>query len=254
MAGLGPGVLWWRYHGISGVPDVADRQQIAFQGLCRVKYQSSIAKRSQFGPDAVRRAPLEPYRRGKSGGGVADPGQRGILRSLFDKEMYRKKRLRRRLTHESNEAGSLRHLRARPRRTAEREAKTSVSVAALSGGKSGPGVVIGAEARYLRHYEGLIPRMARKGGKAVFLRADGLHQMTRNTSCRRWNAQDRTGRRRSAMGGAARFWDDFRGVTKVRGGWGIGILENLNGGVEKNSSANYPRKGGIQGLKEMGPR
>src|SRR5437879_2277802 len=175
---VSPGVLL-SYHGISGVPDLADRQQIAFQGLWfEAKYQFIDRETSPFGL-ALFASPRWTRIDEKSGERADQysaeftlsidkeigPGQVfGALNLIYEPE----------LSHW--------------RETGEQEREANLGAGAALSGQVRPGVFIGAEARYLRSHGGLIPNALK--GEAFFLGPTLYTKLTANSFMSvAWNAQ-----------------------------------------------------------------
>ena len=175
---ISPGMLL-SYHGISGVPDLADRQQITFQGLWfETKYQFIDRETSPFGLTLF--AAPRWTRIDEKSGGRADqysaeftlaldkeivPGQVfGAFNLIYEPEV------------------------SRARETGEQEHDTNLGAGVALSGEVRPGVFIGAEARYLRSHDGLIPNALK--GEAFFLGPTFYTSLTANSFLSvAWNAQ-----------------------------------------------------------------
>jgi hypothetical protein len=175
---VSPGVLL-SYHGISAVPELADRQQVTFQGLWfEVKYQFVDRATSPFGLTLF--AAPRWTRIDEKSGERADqysaeftlsmdkeivPGQVfGALNLIYEPEV------------------------SRWRETGEQERETNLGAGVALSGQVRPGVFVGAEARYLRSHEGLIPNALR--GEALFLGPTFYTRLTANSFMSvAWNAQ-----------------------------------------------------------------
>ena len=175
---VSPGMLL-SYHGISGVPDLADRQQITFQGLWfEAKYQFIDREKSPFGLTLF--AAPRWSRIDEKSGERADqysaeftlsmdkeivPGQVfGALNLIYEPEV------------------------SRSRETGERERETNLGAGVALSGQVRPGVFMGAEARYLRSHDGLIPNALK--GEAFFLGPTFYTRLTANSFMSvAWNAQ-----------------------------------------------------------------
>jgi hypothetical protein len=175
---ISPGVLL-SYHGISGVPDLADRRQIALQGAWfEAKYQFIDREKSPFGLTLF--ASPRWTRIDEKSGERADrysaeftlaldkeivPGQVfGAVNLIYEPEV------------------------SRSRETGEREREANLGAGVALSGQVRPGVFIGAEARHLRSHDGLIPNALK--GEAFFLGPTFYTRLTANSFMSvAWNAQ-----------------------------------------------------------------
>lgn len=175
---VSPGVLL-AYHGISGVPDLADRQQITFQGLWfEAKYQFIDRETSPFGLTLF--ASPRWTRIDEKSGERADQVSAEFTLSI-DKEIVPEKIFGAlNLIYEPEISHS--------RETGERERESNLGFGAALSGQVKPGVFVGAEARYLRSHEGLILNAFK--GEAFFLGPTFYTRLTTNSFMSvAWNAQ-----------------------------------------------------------------
>src|SRR3954463_6043200 len=174
---VSPGVLM-AYHGISGVPDLADRQAITFQGLWfEAKYQLVEREKSPFGLTLF--ATPRWTRIDEKSGERADqfsaeftlaidrefvPGQFfGALNLSYEPEI------------------------SHARETGEREYEAALGAGVALSGQVKPGVFVGAEARYLRSHAGLLANALK--GEALFLGPTFYSRLTTNSFVSiAWNA------------------------------------------------------------------
>jgi hypothetical protein len=174
---VSPGMLL-SYHGISGVPDLADRQQIAFQGLWfEAKYQFIDREKSPFGLTLF--AAPRWTRIDEKSGERADQYSAEFTLSM-DKEIVPKVFGALNLIYEPEVS--------RARETGEQERETNFGAGVALSGQIRPSVFVGAEARYLRSHEGLIPTALK--GEALFLGPTFYTKLTANSFVSvAWNAQ-----------------------------------------------------------------
>jgi hypothetical protein len=175
---VSPGVLM-AYHGIGGVPDLADRRQITFQGLWfEVKYQFIDREKSPFGLTLF--AAPRWTRIDEKSGERADQVSAEFTLAL-DKEIVPGKVF-----------GALNLIYepevSRSRETGEREREATLGAGVALSGQIQPGIFLGAEARYLRSHEGLIPNALK--GEAFFLGPTFYTKLSANSFMSvAWNAQ-----------------------------------------------------------------
>jgi hypothetical protein len=175
---ISPGVLL-SYHGISGVPGLADRQQIAFQGLWfEAKYQLIDRETSPFGLTLF--ASPRWTRIDETSGERADQYSAEFTLAL-DREIV-----------PARIFGALNLIYepevSRSRETGEQDREANLGAGVALSGQVRPGVFIGAEARYLRSHEGLIPNALK--GEAFFLGPTFYTKLTANSFMSvAWNAQ-----------------------------------------------------------------
>lgn len=175
---VSPGVLM-AYHGMSGAPDLADRRQIAFQGLWfEVKYQFIDREKSPFGLTLF--AAPRWTRIDEKSGERADQVSAEFTLAL-DKEIVPAKVF-----------GALNLIYepevSRSRETGEREREATLGAGVALSGQIRPGVFLGAEARYLRSHEGLVPNALK--GEAFFLGPTFYTKLSANSFMSvAWNAQ-----------------------------------------------------------------
>jgi len=175
---VSPGVLM-AYHGISGVPDLADRRQITFQGLWfEVKYQLIDREKSPFGLTLF--AAPRWTRIDEKSGERADQVSAEFTLAL-DKEIVPAKVF-----------GALNLIYepevSRSRETGEREREATLGAGVALSGQIRPGVFVGAEARYLRSHEGLVPNALK--GEAFFVGPTFYTKLSANSFMSvAWNAQ-----------------------------------------------------------------
>jgi hypothetical protein len=175
---VSPGVLL-AYHGLSGVPDLADRRQIAFQGLWfEVKYQFIDREKSPFGLTLF--AAPRWTRIDEKSGERADQVSAEFTLAL-DKEIVPTKLFGAfNLIYEPEVS--------RSRETGEREREATFGAGVALSGQIRPGMFVGAEARYLRSHEGLIPNALK--GEAFFLGPTFYTKLSANSFMSvAWNAQ-----------------------------------------------------------------
>jgi hypothetical protein len=175
---ISPGMLL-SYHGISGVPDLADRQQITFQGLWfEAKYQFIDRQTSPFGLTLF--ASPRWTRIDEKSGERTDQYSAEFTLSL-DKEIVPEQVFGAfNLIYEPQVS--------RSRETGEREREANLGAGMALSGQIRPGVFVGAEARYLRSHEGLIPNAPK--GEAFFLGPTFHTKLTANSFMSvAWNAQ-----------------------------------------------------------------
>jgi hypothetical protein len=175
---VSPGVLL-SYHGISGVPDLADRRQITFQGLWfEAKYQFIDREKSPFGLTLF--AAPRWTRIDEKGGERADQVSAEFTLAL-DREIVPAKLF-----------GALNLIYepevSRSRETGEREREAALGAGVALSGQVQPGMFLGAEARYLRSHEGLVPNALK--GEALFLGPTFYTKLSTNSFMSvAWNAQ-----------------------------------------------------------------
>ena len=175
---ISPGVLL-SYHGISSVPGLDDRQQIAFQGLSfEVKYQLLDRNHAPFGltlfaqPRWTRIDEATGERVSQFGGEFTLALDReilperlfGAINLIYEPEISR--------SHE----------------TGEQERESTIGISAGLAAQLLPGFLIGAETRYLRAHEGLIPGALK--GDALFVGPTLYTRLSPDTFMSiAWNAQ-----------------------------------------------------------------
>jgi hypothetical protein len=166
---VSPGMLL-AYHGIAGVPDLADRQQITFQGLWfEAKYQFIDREKAPFGLTLF--AAPRWTRIDEKSGERADQYSAEFTLSL-DKEIVPAKVFGAfNLIYEPEISHS--------RETGERQREANLGAGVALSGQIRPGVFVGAEARYLRSHEGLIPNALK--GEAFFLGPTFYTKLTANS-------------------------------------------------------------------------
>ena len=175
---VSPGVLL-SYHGVSGVPDLADRRQITFQGLWfEVKYQFIDREKSPFGLTLF--AAPRWTRIDEKSGERADQVSTEFTLAL-DKEIVPTKLFGAiNLIYEPEVS--------RSRETGEREREAALGAGVALSGQIQPGIFLGAEARYLRSHEGLIPNGLK--GEALFLGPTFYTKLSANSFMSvAWSAQ-----------------------------------------------------------------
>jgi hypothetical protein len=161
------------------VPDLADRRQITFQGLWfEVKYQVIDREKSPFGLTLF--AAPRWTRIDEKSGERADQVSAEFTLAL-DKEIVPAKVF-----------GALNLIYepevSRSRETGEREREATLGAGVALSGQIRPGVFVGAEARYLRSHEGLVPNALK--GEAFFLGPTFYTKLSANSFMSvAWNAQ-----------------------------------------------------------------
>jgi hypothetical protein len=154
---ISPGLLL-SYHGISGVPGLDDRQQIGFQGLSfEVKYQLLDRNHAPFGLTLFAQ-PRGTRIDETNGRRVSQFSSEFTL--ALDKEILLGRLF-----------GAINLIYepeiSRSHATGEPERGSGLGVSAAVAAQVLPGVLIGAEARYLRAHEGLVPGSLK--GEALFV-------------------------------------------------------------------------------------
>jgi hypothetical protein len=175
---ISPGLLL-SHHGISGVPGLADRQQIGFQGLSfEVKYQLLDRNHAPFGLTLFAQPRWTRIDEG-SGERVSQFGSEFTL--AIDKEIMPQRLFGAvNLIYEPEIS--------RSHETGEQERGSDLGVSAALAAQVLPGVLIGAEARYLRAHEGLLPDALK--GEALFVGPTLYTRLSPNTFMSiAWNAQ-----------------------------------------------------------------
>ena len=175
---ISPGLLL-SYHGISGVPGLEDRQQIAFQGLSfEVKYQLLDRERAPFGLTLFAQ-PRWTRIDEASGERVSQFGSEFTL--ALDKEILPQRLFGAvNLIYEPEIS--------RSHETGEQERESTLGVSAALAAQVLPGVVIGAETRYLRAHQGLVPDALK--GEVLFIGPTLYTRLSPSTFMSvAWNAQ-----------------------------------------------------------------
>jgi len=175
---ISPGLLL-SYHGISGVPGIDDRQQIAFQGLSfEVKYQLLDRERAPFGVTLFAQ-PRWTRIDEASGERVSQFGSEFTL--ALDKEILSERLFGAvNLIYEPEIS--------RSHETGEQERESTLGASAALAAQLLPGFLIGAEMRYLRAHDGLIPGALK--GEALFLGPTLYTRLSPDTFMSiAWNAQ-----------------------------------------------------------------
>jgi hypothetical protein len=175
---ISPGLLV-SYHGISGVPGLDDRQQIGFQGLSfEVKYQLLDRHHAPFGLTLFAQ-PRWTRIDEASGERVSQFGSEFTL--AIDKEIL-PQRLFGAINLIYEPEISLSH------ETGEQERESRLGISAALAAQVLPGVLIGAETRYLRAHEGLVPDALK--GEALFVGPTLYTRLSPDTFMSiAWNAQ-----------------------------------------------------------------
>jgi hypothetical protein len=175
---ISPGLLL-SYHGISGVPGPDDRQQIGFQGLSfEVKYQLLDRNHAPFGLTLF--AQPRWTRIDEASGERASQFSSEFTLAL-DKEILPGRLF-----------GAINLIYApeisRSHETREQERGSGLGVSAALAAQVLSGVLIGAEARYLRTHEGLVPGLLK--GEALFVGPTLYTRLSPDTFMSiAWNAQ-----------------------------------------------------------------
>jgi hypothetical protein len=175
---ISPGVLL-SYHGISGVPGLDDRQQLTLQGFqFEVKYQLLDRERAPFGLTLFAQ-PRWTRIDEMSGERVSQFGSEFTI--AIDKEIVPERLFGAiNLIYEP--------VASRSHETGEQEKESTLGVSGAISAQLLPGFLIGAEARYLRAHEGLVPDALK--GEALFLGPTLYTRLSPNTFMSiAWNAQ-----------------------------------------------------------------
>jgi len=166
---ISPGLLL-SYHGIAGVPGFDDRQQIGFQGLSfEVKYQLLDRNHAPFGLTLFAQ-PRWTRIDEANGERVSQFSSEFTL--ALDKEILPQRLF-----------GAINLIYepeiSRSHETGEQERGSRLGGSAALAAQILPGVLIGAEARYLRAHEGLIPNSLK--GEALFVGPTLYTRLSPNT-------------------------------------------------------------------------
>ena len=173
-----PGVLL-SYHGISGMPGQEDRQQIALQGLLfELKYLLLDRERAPFGMTLFAQ-PRWTRIDEASGERVSQFGSEFTV--AFDKEIVTDRVFGAlNIFYEPEVSRSL--------ESGEQERESTLGASAAISAQFAAGFLIGAEARYLRSHEGLVPHALK--GEALFLGPTLYTRLSASTFMSiAWNAQ-----------------------------------------------------------------
>jgi hypothetical protein len=175
---ISPGLLL-SYHGISGVPGLGDRQQIAFQGLSfEVKYQLLDRNHAPFGLTlfAQPRWTRIDEATGERVSQFSSDFMLALDREILPERLF----------------GAINLIYepeiSRSRESGEQERGSGLGVSAALASQVLPGVLIGAETRYLRAHEGLIPDSLK--GEALYVGPTLYTRLSPDTFMSiAWNAQ-----------------------------------------------------------------
>ena len=187
---ISPGLLL-SYHGISGVPGLDDRQQIGFQGLSfEAKYQLLDRNHAPFGLTLF--AQPRWTRIDEASGERASQFSSEFTLAL-DKEFVPERLF-----------GAINLIYepeiSRSHETGEQERGSGLGVSAAVAAQVLPGVLIGAETRYLRAHEGLVPGSLK--GEALFVGPTLYTRLCRIPSCRLHGTRRLPGKRPANLGGS----------------------------------------------------
>lgn len=175
---ISPGLLL-SYHGISGVPGLDDRQQIAFQGLSfEVKYQLVDRERASFGLTLF----AQPrWTRIDEAGGERVSQFSSEFTLALDREIVPERLFGAvNLIYEPEIS--------RAHETGEQERATTLGIGAAVAAQLLPGFLVGAETRYLRAHDGLFPGSLK--GDALFVGPTLYTRLSPETFMSiAWNAQ-----------------------------------------------------------------
>ncbi|MEJ0079192.1 MAG: hypothetical protein WDO17_27900 [Alphaproteobacteria bacterium] len=175
---ISPGALI-SYHGISGVPGLDDRQQITLQGFqFELKYQLLNRERAPFGLTLFAQ-PRWTRIDEASGERVSQFGSEFTL--ALDKEILPERLFGAvNLIYEPEISQS--------HETGEQERESGLGISAALAAQVLPGFLIGAETRYLRAHEGLVPGTLK--GEALFFGPTLYTRLSPDTFMSiAWNAQ-----------------------------------------------------------------
>jgi hypothetical protein len=175
---VSPGVLV-SYQGISGVPGLDDRQQLTLQGLLfELKYQLLDREHAPFGLSLFAQ-PRWTRIDEASGERVSQFGSEFTI--AIDKEIVLDRLFGAiNLIYGPEVSHSL--------ESGENEQQSTLGVGAAISAQLLPGFLVGAETRYLRAHEGLIPNALK--GEALFFGPTLYRRLSQNTFMSiAWNAQ-----------------------------------------------------------------